>query len=190
MSYEYPTTPVPAFPYDIKASWKNTISEFDSGDEQRRQKNLYAKYDVVLTYPALSATNIQLLWNFYQARRGTYEAFYFYTLEEQTWNNNYVGIGDGTTVLWDLPGKSTSSQTIYVNGAAVNAALYTIGTGTGDASSDTVTFATAPPENDLITCDFHGYLRIRCRFQEELTRTSFVGALYKTGIKLKGLANA
>jgi hypothetical protein len=133
-------------------------------------------------------TNIQILWNFYQARRGTFEAFYFYSLEECQWNGNFIGIGNAVTVTFDLPGKSCTSIIIYNNGAVVSDDLYIIGTGTGDCSADNIVFDTAPAANALITCDFFGYLRMRSKFQEELTRSAFIGALYKTGVNLKGLS--
>lgn len=212
---QYPTIPVPNWPYDIKINWNTTVSSFDSGKEQRRQKNLYPKYDVSLTYTVLSLTNMQILWNFYQARKGTYEPFYFYSLESTTWNGCFVGIGDGTTTTFDLPGKSTSSVVIYVSGVALRSTSsqilmedespistedgnniilegpeeYTLYVGGGAASADRVNILTAPAANALITCDFTGYLRIRCRFQEELSRSAFTAALYQTGIKLKGIAN-
>ena len=189
MSEQYPTTPAPQYPYEIKPVWNNIISQFDSGKEQRRQKNLYAKYDVTLNYNVLTLQNEQTLWNFYAARRGTYEAFMFYTPDAAEWNGCYIGIGDGTTVAFDIPGKSTNSHDIYSNGIEVADADYAISYGGGDCLSDIVTFDTAPSENAILTCDFTGYLRIRCRFAEEMTRTSFTYALYKTGVKLKGVAN-
>ncbi len=216
MSEVYPTTPVPNWPYDIKINWNTTVSSFDSGKEQRRQKNLYQKYDVTLTYTVLSLANMQILWNFYQARKGTFEPFYFYSLESTTWSGCYLGIGDGTTTTFDIPGKSTSNVQIYVSGVALRATgvsdilledesglitegddtiimegpeEYTLLTGGGAGSSDRVNFLTAPAANALITCDFTGYLRIRCRFQEELSRSAFTAALYQTGIKLKGLSH-
>lgn len=215
MSEVYPTTPVPNWPYDIKINWNTTVSSFDSGKEQRRQKNLYPKYDVSLTYSVLTMAQMQTLWNFYQARKGTFEPFYFYSLESTTWSGCYLGIGDGTTTTFDIPGKSTSNVQIYVSGVALRATAvssilledesqlitedgstiiregpedYTLLVGGGAASADRVTFLTAPVANALITCDFTGYLRVRCRFAEELSRSAFTAALYRTGIKLKGLA--
>jgi len=188
-STTYPTSPVPNWPYDIRINWNTTISAFDSGKEQRRQKNLYPKYDVTLTYSVLTMAQMQTLWNFYQARRGTYDDFYFYSLESTAWTACYIGIGDGTTTTFDIPGKSTTGVTIYNNGVAVAAEDLTLLTGGGTVSADRVQFDTAPAANDLLTCNFTGYLRIHCRFQEELSRSSFTAALFQTGIKLKGLAN-
>lgn len=187
---QFPTTPVPQFPYDLVANWKTIISAFDSGKEQRRKKQLYAKYDVSLTYNVMTAANMALLWAFYQARNGSYEAFYFYTLESEAWTGLFVGIGDAATVTFDIPGKTTSAQVIYINGV-VQTTGHTHVTGGGTESSDRITFDSAPALNAIITCDFTGYMRIRCRFDEDkMTKSRFAGALYRTGLKLKGLAAA
>ena len=186
---EYPTTPRPQYPYDLTVNWKTITSAFDSGKEQRRQKQTYAKYDVSLTYNQVSASDFQTLWNFYVARKGSYEAFYFYTLATSDWDGLFIGTGNAATVTFDLPGKSTSAVTIYADGAAMTAADYTLVTGGGTESSDRVTFDTAPALNTILTCDFTGYMRIRCRFEEDkLSQSAFAMAFYKGSIKLKGLA--
>lgn len=190
MSYQYPTTPIPQYPVDITTNWNNITSRFDSGKEQSRQKNLYPKYDVTLTYKVLSSADMQILWNFYQARRGSYESFYFYSLESAQWNGVFIGIGDGSTTIFDIPGKSTNSNVIYASGLVVAASDYTITAGAGDCSSDQITFDTAPTLNTLITTNFVGYLRIRCKFKnDKMTRSGFTGSLYTTGLELKGVAN-
>jgi len=190
MSYQYPTTPIPQYPVDITTNWNNITSRFDSGKEQSRQKNLYPKYDVTLTYKVLSSADMQILWNFYQARRGSYESFYFYSLESVQWNGVFIGIGDGSTTIFDIPGKSTNSNVIYASGLVVPASDYTITAGAGDCSSDQITFDTAPTLNTLITTNFVGYLRIRCKFKnDKMTRSGFTGSLYTTGLELKGVAN-
>lgn len=188
---EYPASPVPKYPVDLTAVWKTVISAFDAANEQRRQKQTYAKYDVSLVYDRLSDANIAILWNFYMARKGAYEAFYFYTLESADWGGLYIGVGDAAEVTFDIPGKTTSSQAIYVNGALVDPGDYTMVVGGGTENSDRVTFDTAPALNAIITCDFTGYMRIRCRFEEDkMTRQRFLHLLYRTGLKLKGLAAA
>jgi hypothetical protein len=185
----FPATPLPQYPYDISVVWKTIISAFDSGKEQRRQKQTYAKYDMSLTYNALHEADFQTLWNFYVARKGSFEAFYFYTLARFSWYGLFIWTGDGAIVTFDIPGKSTSAQVIYNNGIVVPGGDYTIVTGGGMEGSDRVTFNTAPVLNAIITCDFTGFMRIRCRFEEDkLTKEAFDGALYRTGLKLKGLA--
>lgn len=186
---QFPVSPAPQYPYDLSIVWKTIISSFDSAVEQRRQKQTYAKYDVSLIYNVLTESEFQTLWNFYVARKGAYEAFYFYTPETSDWQGLYCRTGDGATVTFDIPGKSTSAHTIYNNGIVVSPTGYTITYGGGTEGSDRVTFNVAPAQNAIITCNFTGFMRIRCRFEEDkMTKTGFIVALYKTGLKLKGLA--
>jgi hypothetical protein len=185
---KYPTTPKPQYPYELTTVWKTIISSFDSGTERRRQKQTYPKFNVSLTYETLTKEDIQTLWNFYIARKGAYEAFYFFTPDSADWNGLYIGTGDASTVTFDIPGTLNGTITIYNNGVEVDSGDYTLLVGGGVEGSDRVTFDTAPGLNEIITCDFTGYMRIRCRFEEdEMTRSGFTGALYKTGLKMKGL---
>lgn len=187
---EFPTTPRPFYPVIIEPEWKTNISTFDSGKEQRRQKWDFPKYNVELRYDVLSSADIQSLWDFYMARKGAYEAFYFYDLESVAHNAQYVGIGDGATATFDIPGKSTSSQTIYIDGVPLGSG-YTILSGGGSENSDRVQFTAAPAIGEMITCDFTGFLRIRCRFKEDkMSKSAFTASLRQTGLKLKGLSFA
>jgi len=186
---QYPTSPAPQIPYELTSNWKTIVSAFDSGVEQRRQKQTYPKYDVSLIYNALTVASFATLWNFYHARAGAFEAFYFYTLETTDWDGLFVGTGDDATVTFDIPGISTTNTLIYNNGTLVDSGDYTLLTGGGTESSDRITFDTAPAANAIITCDFTGYMRIRCRFEDDkMTKQGFAGALYRTGLKLKGLS--
>lgn len=187
---EFPTTPRPSYPVIIEPEWKTNISTFDSGKEQRRQKWDYPKYNVELTYNVLSSANIQVLWDFYMARKGASEAFYFYDLESVAHNAQYVGQGDGAIVTFDIPGKSTSSQVIYIDGVPQGSG-YTILTGGGSENSDRVQFTAPPAAGGMISCDFTGFLRIRCRFEKDkMSKTAFTASLRQTGLKLKGLSFA
>jgi hypothetical protein len=136
----------------------------------------------------LSAAEFRNLYDFYMARRGAFESFYFYTIDADTFNEPlYVGMGDGMASTFDLPGKSTSAQSIYLDGV-LQSSGFNILTGGGDGSSDRVHFTTAPAAGLVIVCTFSGFMRIRCRFQDDkLTKERFSVALYKTGLSLKGL---
>jgi hypothetical protein len=185
----YPATPVPQYPHEISEVWKTTITAFDGTNEQRRQKQLFPKYDMNIVYNTLTTAEFELIWDFYRARRGAYDAFYVYLRDVDDFDGLGVGVGDGAEDTFDLPGKSTSSQKIYLNGVEQTVTThYSISAGTGNEAADQVVFVTAPGANVLITCDFAGYFRNRCRFAEDkLTRTQFVLAAYSTGIQLKGL---
>ena len=184
----YPASPVPQYPYKMSVNWKTITSDFDSGKEQRRQKQVFPKYDIELTYEALNIIDFAILWNFYMTCKGSYTAFNFFTLETGSWTGLYIGTGDAVTLIFDIPGKTTSAHAIYLNSVLQGGANYTILTGGGVDSADRIQFVTEPALNDVISCDFTGYMRIRCRFAEDkLGKEVFTAALYKTGIKLKGL---
>lgn len=73
----YPATPVPSFSYVQGIQFKTIISQFENLAEQRRQKWSQGKRTFSLTYPVLSSTDMDTLWNFYVARNGSYDAFTF-----------------------------------------------------------------------------------------------------------------
>lgn len=192
----YPEEPAPTYPFIIEPEWSTTVTPFTSGKEERRVRRLFAAYNVTVTYGALTQAQAQTVWDFYMARRGSYEAFYVYDLAIlglDSWSHDalYLGTGDGSTTTFDIPGRSTSSQKIYNAGTEVDSADYSILTGGGSSNSDRVTFDTAPDSGDILTCDFTGALRIRARFAEDkLPRELFTYKLYRYGVQLKGLQAA
>ena len=195
----FPESPVPIYPLTISQRWKTIVTGMDSGYEERTAKWLFSKYDVNVKYNALSATDAQTLWNFYLARKGSYDAFYIYDLSlkaliTKAHVDQYIGTGDGSTEVFDIPGRSTSSQTIYVAGVAqtltTNYVILT-GGGGGGSNSDRVDFVNPPPLGDIITCDFSGYLRMRVKFAEDIMSYElFATTLYNVGLSMKGLAAA
>jgi hypothetical protein len=186
---EYPFPPYPSTEgFIVTPIWRTIIGETDSIKEQRKQKQSYAFYDVELSYDTLSEDEFKILWNFYMARKGAYQAFYIYDLYVEDHDVLWIGMGDGATVTFDIPGKTTTDHIIYLDGLPVNSANYSIVTGGGLENSDRVTFNSAPATGEIITIDFSGYLRMYVRFKEDkLSRNSFEYKLLKTSIQLKGL---
>jgi len=186
---EYPVLPRGIDPVIVTPNWKTITSNADSSKEQRRQKWSFPKYDVQIKYGTITPrSSMQIIWDFYMARKGSAEAFYYYAKYSGSHNAQYVGYGDAADTIFDLPGKSTSSQAIYIDGV-VQVGGYSILTGGGAEASDRVEFVAAPADGELITCDFNGFLRIRCRFAEDkLSEEYFYQTCYTTGIKLKGLS--
>ena len=118
---EYPVPPNPA-PDGLLVTpvWTTVTTPFDAMTEQRKAKQVFAKYDVSLKYPeGMTNADIMTLWAFYMARKGAYQAFYIYDLLSQAHTGLFVGWGDGTTTTFDLPGKSTSGHTIYIDSSAI-----------------------------------------------------------------------
>jgi len=193
----FPESPAPIYPLLVTPVYNTRIAETDGGKEQRRQKLSFPKFDVTVRYNALTYSHLQTLWDFYMARKGAYEAFYVYDLtllESISFNQDglYAGTGDGSTEVFDIPGRSTSSVTVYKDGVEQTLTTdYVLLTGGGASSADRIDFVTAPSAGEIITVDFTGYLRIRARFaQDRLTRELFIRNLFSVGIELKGLAAA
>jgi hypothetical protein len=70
---------------------------------------------------------------------------------------------------YDLHGVTTSGVSIYVDGVVKTAGGvdYTFVSGGGGAAGDRVLFADYPDIGDLITSDFTGFLRLKCRFADD-----------------------
>ncbi len=189
----YPAIPKPKNGgYQIEGRWKTVIGGYDGTNEQRRQKQAFVQYDVTLSYNPLAATDFDTLWNFYMAQRGAFMPFYFFALEARTLSTaeqQYMGMGDGAQTIFDIPGASTSSHAIYLDGAEQAPASYTVLIGGGADGSDRVQFNAAPGAGAVVSAIFTGFLRMRCRFNEDrMGKEHFAKALYSaSGIKLKGL---
>lgn len=189
----FPDTPKPKHGgYSLTQIWKTTVADFDAGNEVRYSKWAFPKYDIVLQYNPLTEARFQALWSFYQARKGAYEAFHIVYFESMKFDTpQYAGVGDGNTKTFDIPGLTTSGQSVYAAGLLVDPGDYSIVSGGGAAGSDRVTFTVAPALGSAIGCCFTGYLRSRNRFAEDkMTKQHFEKALYTTGLSLKGLTLA
>ena len=183
----FPAAPAPVYPCVVNPIWKTLVSDYEGGGEQRRQKWLYAKYDVKLNYNALSEADAEILWAFYMARKGAYDSFYFYDLYAFDHVGLYIATADGVIDTFDIPGKSTSSRTLYEDSSVISSGFSYL-TGGGDSDADRVEYTAAPAVGTIITIDFTGYLRIKCRFKEDqLSRENFITTLFKYGLELKGI---
>lgn len=183
----YPTSPMYSYPVTLTPVWNTLISDFEKGAEQRRKKWAYAKYNVIVQYTALSTLDAKTIYEFYMARNGSYESFYFYDPYAFDHVGLYVATGDGVTDVFDIPGSSTSARTLYENDVLVSSGFSYL-TGGGDGSSDRVDYVTAPPLGTIITIDFTGYLRAKVRFKDDnLSRENFTTTLMRYGLELQGL---
>lgn len=168
----YPSTPVPAFAEIITGQFKTLMSEFDSGEEQRRSLRRFSKRRMKLDYQNLSASEWATVQAFFGARLGSSEAFWWVDWLSRAYTDEYMGRGTGGALTLDLHGVSTSGRTIYKNGVAETAGVdYNISTGTGEAGADQAVWIAGhyPAAGALITHDFTGKLRLKAVFPDELT---------------------
>ncbi len=188
----YPENPSPSR-LTFEAEWLTLKTPpTDSGKEQRRQKLLFPRYNVEINYPEEEVDLEQMnnLWDFYMARKGELEPFYVYDwLVSKSHAEQYCGTADGSTAVFDIPGRSTMLWSIYSDGVLVDPADYTILTGGGASNSDRVEYDSNPTAGVIVTADFSGYLRARVRFEDDkLARETFLGVLFSFGIRMKGLS--
>jgi hypothetical protein len=178
------------------------MSSFDDlGKEKRRRKYLYPRRNITVTYSDRFLTRAQArtLWQFFLDRGGPYEAFSFFLSGPtatvaaagiNTFEGEYIGVGDGSTVGFDLPGRSVSNETLYHNTIAYENTDYNISGEEGADGCDRINFYEAPAAGHVLTIDFSGILRVRCRFADDtLSYQDFYNIVSRTGVELRGLLN-
>lgn len=182
-------------PLSIKLRFKTLVSNFnDLGEEKRRRKWLFPKRDITLSYEYITKVNATTLWQFYMDRFGAYQSFRFFMplCHIVSYEGEYVGTGDGSTLIYTLPSHQGSTVKIYLDsveqsGGGVD---YTFASQGGADNADKVTFIVAPSSGERITMDFAGALVVKCRFKEdELSFDEFYNLLTTVGINLRGLLN-
>jgi len=171
---------------------KTLISRFETqGEEKRRQKWLYHKWDLSLSYRYISKANAATLYQFYQTHGGQATAFNFFEGHSNDYSTEYVATGDGSTATYNLPFKSGSSIVIQQSGSTVSSGSYTINAGSGASGADQIVFSSSVGSAVYVTANFTGKLKVRGRFMDEdMTFETFYNRLHNTGIEIRGLANA
>jgi len=174
--------------------FKTLISDYDNlGQERRKRKWLYPKRNIVIQYEYISLTDARTIFQFYINRQGRYDAFTFFKVEVETFENEYIGTGDDSTVLFNLPCKNSSARTIYVDGVEQTGGGndYTYSALGGTDGCDEIDFISAPASGERITINFTGQLKIRCRFKEDnMSFDTFNNTLRNFGIEFQGLLNS
>ncbi|RLA87311.1 MAG: hypothetical protein DRG40_00685 [Deltaproteobacteria bacterium] len=180
----FPQNIIYPYPIEVEEIWKTLITDFESGKEQRRRRWAFPKRKVRIKFSPLQETEARTLWEFYHARQGAFEAFWFVWPYADRWTDEYVGTGDGSTTTWDLPSVDTDPDTVqvYVDGLSVS---FTFLEGGGQAGADRVQLAVAPEEGEVVTADFEGKLRIKARFAaDNLTKELFKYAAWTIGVEI------
>lgn len=171
---------------------KTLISTVDSEKEFAKQKWLYPKRNWNLKYQGLTIAQARTLWQFFLSRKGQYTSFVIFDTVSDTYTQEYVGTGDGSATVFNLPSKNAASYTLYLNGVSqVESTDYDFYEEGGADGEDKVVFTSAPTDTYPILWTFTGYLKGRVRFaQDDLSFEVFYSALVNTGITLRGLLNS
>ena len=184
---------VPAVdPLDEQIEFRTLVSDFESGNETRKQKRLYPRRNFPLKYRHISKADALTVWQFFLDRKGSHEAFPFFLPTTNTYTGEYVGTGDGSTTTFNLPSKSAASYSVYLDGYELTETTdYTFTSGGGADGADLLSLTVAATDGVKITFGFTGYLKVRCRFAEDIfSFQTFYDRLVSAGVTLKGLLNA
>ena len=164
--------------------------------EQRKSKRSFPLRLLTLKYEGLTPSEMRELFQFYQDMLGAYDDFSFFfptTWTPLDYENEYVGVGDGSSTLFNMPCVSGEDVVIYNNGIEltdeVDYYYYQEGGTTGE---DYIEFdsGSIPENGDVITADFTGHLKVRCSFlDDELSAEQFSELLVNTGVDLQGQMN-
>jgi hypothetical protein len=169
-------------------------SQFGPGPTpQRKAMQLYPTRAFAIGVERVILSQARTLYNFYLARKGSFEVFNFFHPLIAAYAGEYVGTGTGSQTVWNLPSKSGATCTVYIDGIAQTGGgvNYTFVSGTGEDGADKVTFAAAPTAGQRITYDFTGKLKVRCTFAEDkLTFETFLARLVSARLTLQGELNA
>jgi len=154
----------------VQMDQKMLISNYDNLNvEKRKLKSLYPTRNVQLSYKNITSANKATIEQFAYNRKGMYETFTFtFNHISTSYDVEYIGTGDDSTVTFNCPCHTTSELKIYLSSSGEQTldSDYTLSAGGGLDGMDSITFAVAPDAGDRITCDFTGILAIRCRFAE------------------------
>jgi len=180
-------------PVHYRIRFNTLIQQYESENESRKQKFLYPKRDFNLKYQNITDADALTLWKFFIARAGGYAAFNFFDrATTRSYDNEYVGVGDGSNTVFNLPSKGAGSVTLYDNGVAQTAGGvdWTFTSQGGDDNADKATFVVAPISGSVVTVDFTGQLKVHSVFANDaLDFDVFYVALVTMGISMRGLLN-
>ncbi|MFZ1109860.1 MAG: DUF2460 domain-containing protein [Rhodomicrobium sp.] len=215
----FPFLPAIAFPAVKKPSFSTVIADHTSGREVRTQLWQNPRWDFEMTitgldssangqYPGLGSQSLQTLLGFFGMVGGSFTAFVFYDPTDYLVSNQAFGIGDGTTLNFQLirylggmpenviaPVATTTTlyfssgnvsavaPAIYNNGTLVSASNYSIANGL-------VTFNSAPAVSAVLS--WTGYFGFLCRFtDDDLELSQTMANLWEAkSVKFKSLRYA
>ncbi len=96
----------------------------------------------------------------------------------------------GIETDFSLPGRFVQNETVYHDSAPYSDTDYTITQETGEDGADKIVFDDPVDAGFVLTIDFTGILRVKCRFMEDnLSYQDFYNVVSRVGLELKGLLN-
>jgi hypothetical protein len=145
----------------MKASLSQTGGVGQAPRTFRYRKLVNPRWMVALGWPFLEASEAEQIVAFV-ASVGLVGKFDWFDWRAFPWIWVRVGVGDGVTVTFNVPGKETSGHSFFVAGTTSIAGTVTAGAGADGA--DRVTFDSPPAAAALISAAFLGRRRFAVTF--------------------------
>jgi len=176
---------IPQYNYTSAVQFKTDVSSFESGKEQRRARWSTPLKVFDINFEVLDWDDMHTLYDFYVARKGSYEEFYFDGLHNIPISSEIVSTPSGLTysvTLTTPPIKpSTLTVTLSTSGLTLTDNGYGVLTGNGsgtinyDTGALSVVFNSPPGTTVLANYNFY----YNCRFSEDsLSFEMFTWKLY------------
>ncbi len=175
------------YPVRTKIHWKTLINMSEGGIEQRISKWFRGIREVEANCHLMDkSTEADVLMNFSQARKGTYEPFMFVFGNKRNYQGQFVGQGNASELHWLIPFKSYTNLKIYKDGVLQTITThYTVDSGNGTGGCDVVVFVTAPANGAVITADADdAYLVLNMRLLEAFEDEYMTLNRYRSTLKL------
>lgn len=120
------------YSYEVEGGgYETRVKRSRSGKTQKNRNRLLKIRRWVVALDWLTNAQAQPWLDFWNARFGSWDNFYWFSPETTTENGIYVGLGDGTSNAFNLPIKgAAATPVIKANGTPV-AGTWTVNGGTG-----------------------------------------------------------
>lgn len=151
-------------PFNENVNWNVLVTNYESGKEQRRKKWSQPKRTFTVSLRGKSKTIEKQISDFYIARSGAFDTFYFQNPNENPITGESFGTGNGTTTQFSLAHTLLPSGDISITKAGdaqTETTHYTLNRATG-----VVTFLSAPASGDALIAQSYNFCR-KVRFAEK-----------------------
>ena len=142
-----------------------TVEEQELGELYfvRYRKWLRPRYSFTLGYSLLSPTEARSIADHVKTHAGNVFEFDWFLWSTLTWLWVPIGIGDGTTTQWTIPGKSTTAHEFFTGTST--AVSGTVAAGLGTDGADRVTISPAVANGVPLWAHFRGRRRFTVAYE-------------------------
>ena len=172
-------------PFEENINWNTLVTAYEDGKEQRRQKWSTPKRAYAIALKGRTNTIMQQVWDFYVARAGAYDTFYF-----ENPNESPKSMESSQTVATGTNDTFQFANYPWISGDIV---VYKNSVASGDENTDwtidktngRITFvANRLPEADAVIAADYAFARVVRFADDKLNRQMFNYKLFNSSLKL------